>query len=179
MKKLLMMTALISGISSPVALADSDFYLGGSVGQATVDYPSGAGFIVTDDSDTSWKVFAGYNVNPNFAVELAYQDLGESEAAVGDIPLYFGGDTVSLSLIGKLPLGDKAEVFAKFGYVHLDADIHSPGFDTFADNESDFLYGLGVSYQVAESVDVRMELERMNFADQVDTVSLGVSYNFK
>lgn len=179
MKKILIMAALISGVTSQPVFADSGYYLGGSVGQAKADYPADVGFLVVDDSDTSWKVFAGYNINPNIAVEFSYQDLGETEAAVGNIPLYLGGETLSLSLLGKLPLGEKAQVFAKVGYVRIDADIYSPGFDTFADNESDVLYGVGVSYQVTETVDMRMELERMDFTNAIDTVSLGVSYNFK
>ena len=34
--------------------------------------------VSSDDSDTGYKIFGGWKVNPNFAVELSYADLGEA-----------------------------------------------------------------------------------------------------
>jgi opacity protein-like surface antigen len=81
-------------------------------------------------------------------------------------------------VLGKLPLGEKAEVFAKLGVARLDANVDAAGIGSVSDSESDVLYGLGFNYNVTDTVDVRLEWERMDFEDQIDTVSLGVSYNF-
>ncbi|WP_415898009.1 porin family protein [Neptuniibacter sp. QD72_48] len=177
MKKTLLATALISGILSQAAMADSNFYLGGGVGKTSVDYVEVTGATITDDSDTSWKFFAGYNFNKNFAVEFAYQDLGENSADVLNVPVKIDGDAYSLALLGKLPVGEKAEVFAKLGYARIDADADVAN-TTVSESESDVLYGLGANYSVTEKVDLRLEWERMDFEDEVDTVSLGVIYNF-
>ena len=34
--------------------------------------------VSSDDSDTGYKIFGGWKVNPNFSVELSYVDLGEA-----------------------------------------------------------------------------------------------------
>ncbi|WP_415905643.1 porin family protein [Neptuniibacter sp. QD48_55] len=178
MKKTLLATALISGIFSQAAMADSNFYLGGGVGKTSVDYVEVTGATVTDDSDTSWKIFGGYNFNKNFAVEFAYQDLGENSADVLNVPVKIEGDAYSVALLGKLPVGEKAEFFAKLGYAHIDADADINNLASVSEDDSDVLYGLGANYSVTEKVDLRLEWERMDFEDEVDTVSLGVIYNF-
>jgi OOP family OmpA-OmpF porin len=177
-KKILLATALIAGMASQAAMADSAFYVGGSVGQTEIDYAAFPGLTVTDDSDTSWKLFAGYNFNKNVALEFAYQDLGDSTVDLSGVPVSVDGDAVSLAVLGKLPLGEKAEVFAKLGVARLDANVDAAGIGSVSDSESDVLYGLGFNYNVTDTVDVRLEWERMDFEDQIDTVSLGVSYHF-
>lgn len=182
MKKTFLAAAVAATLAAPSAYADNhgNFYVGGAIGKTSVDYviPSGVAVDIKDDSDTSWKLFAGYNVNENFAVEFAYQDLGENSMDIMAVPVEVDGDAYSLSLVGKLPMGESAEVFAKLGYAHVNADANVGGLADVSADGSDVLYGLGVSYSLTDMVDVRLEWERMDFEDEIDTVSLGVSYNF-
>lgn len=182
MKKTFLSAALTAALVAPSAFADNhgNFYVGGAVGKTEVDYaiPAGANVDITDDSDTSWKLFAGYNFNQNFAIEFAYQDLGENSMNVMNVPVEVDGDAYSLALLAKLPMGEKAAAYAKLGYAHINADANVGGIANVSADDSDVLYGLGVSYSVTETVDLRLEWERMDFEDEVDTYSLGVSYNF-
>jgi OmpA-OmpF porin, OOP family len=41
------------------------------------DIPGVTASFDMEDSDTAVKLFAGFNFNPNFAVEFGYVDLGE------------------------------------------------------------------------------------------------------
>ena len=59
------------------ALADNDFYAGASAGQATIDACDGVANC--DDEDTSWKVFGGWELNPNLAFEAGFVDFGVSD----------------------------------------------------------------------------------------------------
>jgi OOP family OmpA-OmpF porin len=179
MKKTFLSAALAAALVAPSAFADNhgNFYVGGAVGKTEVDYVEFAGVTVTDDSDTSWKLFAGYNFNENFAVEFAYQDLGDNSFEYLNVPATADGEAYSLALLAKLPMGEQAEAYAKLGYARVDAEVSAGGLTLGAD-DSDVLYGLGVSYSVTETVDLRLEWERMDFDDEIDTYSLGVSYNF-
>src|SRR5579864_1294846 len=50
---------------------------GAAVGLESFDGTASAS---TDDSGSAWKVFGGVQFHPNFAIELAYLDLGEVTA---------------------------------------------------------------------------------------------------
>lgn len=177
MNKFVLSSALAATLISSSVLADSNFYLGGSVGHTEVDYVEFAGVTILDDSDTSWKLFAGYNINENFAVEVSYQDLGEHSFEYLAVEARAEGEAYTFSLLGKLPMAENLEAFGKLGYAHVDAEVSAGGLTIGADG-SDLLYGLGLNYQLTDNVDARLEWERMDFADQIDTWSLGVSYNF-
>ena len=71
-------------------------YVGASVGQAKYnDWCSVAsefGSSSCDDKDTTFRIFAGYQVHPNIGVELGYANLGEAK---------FSGTFAGLPLTGK------------------------------------------------------------------------------
>lgn len=179
MNNLVLSSALAATLLSSSVFADSNFYLGGSVGQTEVDYEAVAGTTVTDDSDTSWKIFGGYNINENFAVEVAYQDLGDNSAVVLGQQTNLDAEALSIALVGKLPINDQFEVFGKLGYADVEADADVPSLNaSVSASDSDVLYGIGAVYSVTDAVDVRLEWEHIDLANEIDTVSLGVSYNF-
>src|ERR1700690_2075964 len=84
--------AALAAIASPFAMADDaglGWYGGLSIGQSRAKIDDerisntllGAGFTsttITDDNrDTGYKLFGGYKVNKNFALEGGYFDLGK------------------------------------------------------------------------------------------------------
>ena len=77
MKKLLMGAAIAAALVAGSASAQT--YLGAGVGASR-----------TDSSETSWKLFGGFQFNPTWGLELAYTDLGR----------YRGSDIESWSLAG-------------------------------------------------------------------------------
>ena len=60
---------------------DAGFYIGGALGQSSFDVEC-ARTTSCDDSDSSWKIFGGYQFNKHFALEFGYADLGETTASV-------------------------------------------------------------------------------------------------
>ena len=81
--------AALAVIASPFAVADDSGWYGGvNIGQSRANIDDaritsgllGQGFAstsITDDNrDTGYKLFGGYKVNRNFAVEGGYFDLG-------------------------------------------------------------------------------------------------------
>src|SRR5690242_14187948 len=86
--------AILAALTSPIALADdptwdtSGWYIGASLGKAKAKIDDAkitssllrSGFttssISDDDSATGYKLFGGYQFNPNFALEGGYFSLG-------------------------------------------------------------------------------------------------------
>ena len=124
MKKVIALSALLLA-SGLVSAQQSGFYVGASIGSATVDIEDGAASVLTqlgvtnvsgniDDTDFSYKLFGGYKINKNFAVEGGYANLGKfttnaSGAALGQ-PLSASGDVKSyaifLDAVGILPASE-------------------------------------------------------------------------
>ncbi|MGM0982553.1 MAG: outer membrane beta-barrel protein [Pseudomonadota bacterium] len=84
MKRLIATAALATLVASPAFAQSYQYnpaegpYLGAGIGYAEhqADLENYASPAVTnvdvDDSDTGYKLFAGYQFNPNFAVEASY-----------------------------------------------------------------------------------------------------------
>jgi len=77
--------------AAPFAASYADWYVGGSIGQSSIDATAGEieeAFLIDDDfvatgttldkTDTGWKAFVGYRFLPMFALEGGYADLGQA-----------------------------------------------------------------------------------------------------
>ena len=184
--------------SSPAALAqapgDMGWYVGGALAQAEVELDC-TGTTACDDSDSSWKIFAGYQFNRNFAVELGYGDLGQvtaSTPSIGIIPpanVAIESTVWELVAVGMLPLAERFSLFGKLGLYRADTDIEvnfvGLGSVTDSDSNTDLTFGIGVRFDVTPRLGVRLEWQRYSgvaAADfdegDVDVMSLGVAWRF-
>lgn len=176
-------------------------YAGLGFGQSSVDIEvdtslsSLAGVTTTvEDSDTSFKLFAGYNFNDNFGVEVAYQNLGEMsvryEDSVDFILDTWEASALSVAGIGYLPINESASVFGKFGLARWDLDAAEtssiPGVaGGVSESGIDPLFGLGFQYTVG-NVALRAEYERyMSLGDaqttgesDVDVIGVSAALRF-
>ncbi|MBU1665601.1 MAG: outer membrane beta-barrel protein [Gammaproteobacteria bacterium] len=194
--------------------ADTGWYAGVGVGgskakdvgsAAEVDASLLADYGITatstaEDTDTAWKLFAGYRINKNFAVEGSYADLGKATfdstvtaPAAGTVNISWKSKAWSLAAVGILPVTDQFEVFGKIGGHFWDVDMSvtaTGGGGTAAGSASDdgtsWLYGVGASYSFSKNIAVRAEWERyQDVGDEnttgksdVDMLSVGVQYKF-
>ena len=147
--------------SSPAALAqapaDVGWYVGASLGQTEVNLDC-AGTTACDDKDNSWKIFAGYQFNRNFALEFGYTDLGEvtaSTPAIGFIPpasVAIESTVWELVAVGMLPLAERFSLYGKLGLYRADTDIEvnfvSLGSVTDSDSNTDLTFGIGVRFDI-------------------------------
>lgn len=166
------------------ARAESGFYLGGSVGDATIQAdvsdPKGGAFSF-DESDFAWKAFGGYNFDiafMDFAIEGGYVDLGAPSGTVQDVNYgvdVSGWDVFALAGFNLGPVG----LFAKAGMISWDADASVDGFDAGGDSGSDPVYGVGARFTLG-GFEIRGEYEMFDIdtASDVYMLSLGVVFNF-
>lgn len=205
----------VSGVLGLAALAslsvmaqDSGWYGGANVGRsaATIDDARinsgliGNGFrsstIVDDDRSTGYKIFGGYQLNRNFAVEGGYFDLGKfGYTATTQPPGTLNGNIklrgLNLDLVGILPLTDKFSAFGRAGVAYAQARDSFSGTGAVhvtnpnpGKNDTNYKFGLGLQYAFTESLAMRAEAERYRVNDAVgnkghiDLVSVGLIYRF-
>jgi OOP family OmpA-OmpF porin len=195
---------------SPYALADDSFwYMGGNIGQskAKIDEKSinrqliDSGFtsstINEDDSDLAYKLFGGYQLNDNFAIEAGYFDLGQFSYTATTVPkgtlngkINLKG--VNLDLVGFLPLSEKFSAFARVGANYARAEdtfsssgaVSVPTDATPTKTATHYKAGVGLQYDLSRSVGLRAEAERYRIDDAVgnqgdiNMFSLGLVYRF-
>lgn len=188
-------------VSSPAALAqaaDTGWYIGASFGQAQADVDC-SGTTACDDKDSSWKIFGGYQINRNFAVELGYSDLGAVTASTPSFVLFplvvpaaslkIEAKAWELVAVGSLPLADRFSVFGKAGFYRADTDTRvdfgAAGSTTESDSNTDLTFGVGLRYDFTRNFGVRAEWQLYSavaagFGEEsdVDVMSVGLVWRF-
>ena len=146
------------------------WYAGAGAGQSMIDEG------VLDEEDTGFQVFGGYQMHPNWAVELAYTDFGEvEERGLASAE----ADTVSLTAVGTLPFTEKFSGYAKAGFHSWDADLRASGIGRLSDDGTDPTYGLGLQYRFTDNVALRGEYSRFELDDvDVDLAQVQVRFDF-
>jgi OOP family OmpA-OmpF porin len=160
----------------------------------------GAGLVtdsLTEDrKDTGYKAFVGFPINPYWAVETGYFDLGRFGFTANTTPA--GSLTgsarikgLNLDLVGTLPITDKWSLLGRVGAAYaLTKDTFSgTGAVSVSDpspskRETNYKYGFGTQYAFTPALTLRLEAERYRINDavgnrgDVDLVSLGLVYRF-
>ena len=199
----------LTGIASPGALAgDNGWYVGGNVGQSrsTIDDDrikgglQSGGFTTTslgdDNRDIGFKVFGGYQFIPYFALEGGYFNLGKfgfnaatQPAGTLDGNIRLMG--LNLDAVGILPIAYRFSALGRIGVAYTQArdtfagtgavNVPDPSRDKRAAN---YKFGLGLQYDITDSLGLRAEAERYRVNDAVgnrgdiDLFSAGLLYRF-
>ena len=197
----------------PLALADdvqdSYWYLGGNVGQsrATIDDARitsdlAASSLTTtsmndDNKHLAYKLFGGYQMNKNFAVEAGYLDLGQFGYTATTSPAGTRNGNIklkglNLDLLGILPLNEQYSLFGRVGMNYAQAKdefsstgaVPPPAAASPNKNSVNYKLGVGVQYDFAKAFGLRAEAERYRVNDaigntgDVNFLSIGLVYRF-
>jgi len=152
-------------------------YIGCGFGQSSLDISDQDADSV-DDTDTSFKLFAGISPNPNFALELGYADLGEYSA---HYPSYdetdrAEADAFFATAIFLATLTDHVSLLGKIGFAdwHVDCSVDLTAWGTRLSasgdgNGIDLIYGIGINLKAMDQLSIRAEWERYkDVGDGVD-----------
>jgi OmpA-OmpF porin, OOP family len=196
-------------MNSPFAMADdSGWYVGANIGQSrakiaddriTAQLLSG-GLVTTSISDNNrdlgYKIFGGYLINKNFAIEGGYFDLGEFGFRALTLPTgTLNGNIklkgLNLDLVGILPFTEKFAAFGRVGVNYAQAKDSFSGTGSVSvlnpnpsKYDTNYKFGVGLQYALTESIGLRAEAERYRIDDAVgnkgdiDLLSLGLVYRF-
>ena len=145
-----------------------------------------------DRKSDEWggKFFAGYQINPNWAVEAGYTDFGKSDYAytVNGLNGRAEADAKSFYLAGKAsyPVANNVNVFGKLGVAHNKNDVTATGLAASynGDSSRNSLYAsVGAEYAINEKVALSLEYEHYGKNDidvgrRKGAVTLGARYSF-
>ena len=170
---LLTLCAALGCAASLPARAEG-FYAGGELGSPS--YRDDINGVNAGSSGTgaSGKVYGGYQLNPNVAVEAGGMDLGHVDEATGKIK----GQGLCVDLVGSVPIAQDWSVLGRVGAARADletsnGDDHGAGLD----------YGAGVQYKLNSNVSLRGEWENYRVAvfdehPNIHQYSFGVKLGF-
>jgi outer membrane immunogenic protein len=170
---------LLALLPCAAAHADSGFYLGGSVGNATTEFDSDD--IEFDEDDFAWKGYGGFNfdiVVVDLAVEAGYVNFGSPGGTV-NVPgvgsVDAGTDIDALTGFGLVgvelgPIG----VFAKAGLISWDAEASIDNIGDLDESGTDPAYGVGARFSLG-SIELRAEYEMFDIdVDGTDSSDLSM-----
>ncbi|MBC3919330.1 outer membrane beta-barrel protein [Undibacterium sp. CY18W] len=201
MKKLSLAIAAMAALTAHT-FASAQAYTGATIGRS--DQSLGCSFATTcDTKSNNFKVFGGYNIDKNFAVELAYFSLGSanysypaSNSPYGNVAAsgaMFNSKVkqsgVSLAAIYKLEFNESFGGFAKLGIANVkeEQSFSVPGIATISDSSfrsNKALFGLGLTYKLSPDWTLRAEAEKLNpgtFSGKgraATNFNIGAQYNF-
>ena len=175
---------------SGVAVAQSDFYLFGTIGNSNADGVVGIpradpfGLSQVDDGDSrSFTVGGGYEFNAHVALEAAYQDFGSfkttCQGPICSLVLLTSQAEVdaaalSVSFVGSLRISDRLDGYGRLGLTRWEFD--GPSSYSFDDSGEDLHYGVGLRWSFGDHWKSFAEYTRVDL--DVDAANVGISYGF-
>ncbi len=132
-----------------------------------------------DESDTAYKLFGGYQLNRNFALEGGYFSLGKfgftsTTVPAGTLNGQIKLQGVNLDLVGTLPLTERFSAIGRVGGQYARArDNFSGSGAVSVSNPSpsksafNYKFGAGLQYEFSPSFLIRGEAERYRINDAV------------
>ena len=171
-------------------------YGGASIGRAfedhctTIDYSYSSDYAGEESGnsdsceesseETAWKIFGGYKVMPNFALEGAYIDFGTETTETDGIKTAEASlKGVSLMGVASTSVTDNIDVFGKFGVLRWKGDAWAgkDGYEVDATTTgTDLAIGAGAQVNVTDNIAIRGEVEHFDDIN-INLLSLGASFS--
>ena len=187
---------------------NSGMYMGISAGESKAHIDNvritqdllGAGLtadsLTEDRRATGYKAFLGFPINPYWAVETGYFDLGRFGFTANTTPSGSLNGTarikgLNLDLVGTLPITDRWSLLGRVGAAYAQTRDNFSGTGAVSvtnpspsKRETNYKYGFGTQYAFTPALTLRLEAERYRVNDavgnrgDVDLISLGLVYRF-
>jgi OmpA-OmpF porin, OOP family len=205
----LQILSLAAAVVSANALAQQEdprgFYLGVSAGQSRVDLEdtaqvTGAGTttVSNDETDSAFRIYGGYRILRNLAVEAGWADLGKFRTTIASATGSGTGEIEAsgpyVEAVGIIPL-QRFALFGKAGVMYATTDTTlsttgtfrlAPGVSsTSKESELEFKLGVGGSFSFTRNLAIRAEFERVfdvgtseTGESDIDLISVGIVFRF-
>jgi OOP family OmpA-OmpF porin len=154
---------------------------GPALGQAqfaTPGFYAGGGVGSNDDSEWLLRLFGGYQLHRNIAVELGYTNIGD--VTIASQPAK--AEAWEVAALGIIPLSELFSIYTKLGAYRGEAKG-----DGRKEKHNDLLFGVGGQFDLAPNVGLRLEWQRytdfggggFGGASDLDVVSLNALWRFR
>jgi len=179
-QSILIAAALAVSIPS-TALAESGFFVAGSLGKANLS-ENFDDFNVDTDS-TAFRITAGWRFNDYFAVEAGYNNFGRFEQTVDveGVPteISLEADGFTLGGLGFVPLGDRFSLFARAGAYFWDGNAEINSATAAKPEDANFYFGAGIRFALSDKLSATADGSRYDLDGASSTVfSVGLDIRF-
>lgn len=149
-------------------------YIGASVGKPDWRTDNVGGITAGGNSGTGYKLYGGYQFNPNLALEVGGVRLGRLSGNGGEAK----ADGAYIDAVGLWPVNPQWSLLGRLGVVN--AKVSTPA---GSDRGTGAKGGLGVQYNFSKNTSLRAEWERygveaFDTKPKVDLYSVGLNYAF-
>ncbi len=169
MKKISLLIGLALTCSNAIAAG----YAGIGVGKT--DYDAGATF----DDPIGFEIYVGNEFNKNLSIEASYIDFGESSDGIPP-EWRINADSLAFGVLGKAPVSESVELFAKIGLHFWDAEFTEDGFGVLNENDGqDIFWGFGATLKVNKRFSLGARYTSYDFdGDDVTRFSVNAQIGF-
>lgn len=147
MNKIALAAGLLALATSASAQLANKAYIGGAFGMSNVAVDCGYPYSC-DNDDTGYKLYAGFKVHPQIAIEGGYVDFGKSNISVGSFGVgSIAVDGFLLNAAGRLPFTRELTGVGRLGLAMLDTKVSgSTNYGNRTYGSTNAYFGLGLEY---------------------------------
>ncbi len=172
---------LLLGLGCAPTHADGGFFLGSSIGSASLNDDFDG--LDIDDSSTSFRITGGWRFNDSFALEAGYHNFGDFEQTVSinglESRAKLSADGFTLGVLGSFPIADKFEIFGRTGMFFWNGDAEINNVSQATPESINPFFGGGISYAINDKLLLSGDWTRYELEDTNSGVfSVGIQYRF-
>jgi OOP family OmpA-OmpF porin len=153
---------ILSVFSSITYADDSDPYSGGYLGvragYSYNDNSCGDNAISCDKDEAGYGIFTGYDFNRNWALELSFNDIGDSEARYPGATIDGKLREIDLALKASYPIYNETRIYGKLGAAYWDGEVRGGGVE-LDDSGVRPLLGAGFEFPMNDHWTTRIEYQ--------------------
>lgn len=173
--------ALAALLAASFGGASAQVYVGGGFGPSHVNLDCPAILGSCDTSDTGYKLYGGYKLNPAVALEVAYVDFGKAKFTGGSL----AADGFLINAAFRHNFTRELNGVARLGVAALDTKLSGPrvigGSQT--DSSTKLYFGLGAEYALQKNFKLTAGADFTSAEFQGDSgavrlLSIGAQYDF-
>lgn len=166
--------ALSGGAFGADKTGDSQgFYVGFGIGRNTLKDSS----VDFDASDTAFKLFGGYSINPYLAVEGSYIDGGSPSQDFFGSEVSVDTTAFDASLVGSYPFTPQFSLLGRLGVMFWDEKASGFGL-TASESGNDLSYGIGAGFHFSPNSHLRLEWQSADTELDVSIISASIAWKF-
>jgi opacity protein-like surface antigen len=182
LRKIILLASLVA-VAPLAQAADNGIYLGAGYSTTDYDLDNPGNLQPFDDTDSGYKLIAGFRFLDSFGVEASYIDHGDATIPPGGdcgVPCpdttRLSAQTLSAFAVGFLHF-PVIDLFAKAGVTSASFDGRTPGFPDLnvSEDNTDFAWGGGVQAHFG-SLGARLEYESFPVLDNQDVGAISLSF---
>lgn len=150
------------------------WYIGGGIGQSTLNPNGGTQWHVSDDKSGAKKLYTGVNITKDTSLEAFWSDFGDAELKNGTQSGDINYKAIGVSGVYKPPISIAGiRPLGKLGIAKFTTKDKGDVSSKQVNNSSLFL-GVGAEYELTQNINLRAEFER--YDKDIKQYNLGLNW---